>query len=54
MFVLTPEEEKEIVNAITKAEKTTSGEIRVHIEGTTDKDHFDRAKDLFLELNMDP
>ena len=50
---LTPEEEKEIVNAITKAEKVTSGEIRVHIEGTTDKDHFDRAKDLFHELNMD-
>jgi uncharacterized membrane protein len=50
---LTSEEEKEIVNAITKAEKVTSGEIRVHIEGTTDKDHFDRAKDLFHELNMD-
>ena len=50
---LTPEEEKEIVNAITKAEKVTSGEIRVHIEGTTDKDHFDRAKYLFHELNMD-
>ncbi len=29
---LTPEEESEIVKAISQAEKNTSGEIRVHIE----------------------
>ena len=50
---LTPEEEKEIVNAITKSEKITSGEIRVHVEGSSDKDHFERAKELFHDLKMD-
>ena len=34
---LTPDEEKEVVNAIVIAEKNTSGEIRVHIENHTEK-----------------
>lgn len=50
---LTPEEEQEIVNAISVAEKNTSGEIRVHIEKTIPKDAFDRAKEVFHLLKMD-
>jgi len=50
---LTPEDEQEIVKTIVQAEKNTSGEIRVHIEGHTDLDHFDRAKEVFHFLKMD-
>ncbi len=46
-------EEAEIVNAIIKAEENTSGEIRVHLEGHTDLPAFDRAKEVFFDLNMD-
>ena len=46
-------EEQEIVEAIRIAEKNTSGEIRVHIEKTTSKPHFDRALEVFEELKMD-
>ncbi|MEB8330769.1 TPM domain-containing protein [Flavobacteriaceae bacterium KMM 6897] len=50
---LTAEEEAAVVAAIVEAEKNTSGEIRVHIEAHTNKDHFDRAKALFHYLKMD-
>ena len=50
---LTKEEEEEIVEAIRMAEKNTSGEIRVHIEKTTSMDAYDRAMEVFHELNMD-
>lgn len=50
---LTQEEEQEIVEAIRIAETNTSGEIRVHIEKTSSKPHFDRALEVFHELNMD-
>lgn len=50
---LTKAEEQEIVEAIRMAEKNTSGEIRVHIEKTTSMDAFDRAMEVFHELNMD-
>lgn len=49
---LSPEEEQEIISAIKTAEKNTSGEIRVHLEATTDLDHVDRALDVFEELEM--
>lgn len=51
---LTKQDEEEIVEAIRKAEKATSGEIRVHIEkshGT--KDIFERAMEVFHLLKMD-
>ena len=38
---LSKKEEEAIVEAIEKAEKNTSGEIRVHIEAHTDEDHFE-------------
>lgn len=50
---LTAEEEQEIVDAIIKAEKNTSGEIRVHIEAHTRLDLLDRAKEVFHFLKMD-
>ncbi|MFQ3174370.1 MAG: putative membrane protein [Flavobacterium sp.] len=50
---LTKEEEQEIIDAILVAEKNTSGEIRVHLEKTTDLDPFDRAMEVFNELKMD-
>jgi uncharacterized membrane protein len=50
---LTKEEESALVEAIRVAEKNTSGEIRVHIEATTSIDAYDRAMEVFHELNMD-
>jgi len=50
---LTKEEEQAVVEAIGMAEKETSGEIRVHIEKTTSKVHFDRALEVFHLLKMD-
>jgi uncharacterized membrane protein len=49
---LTPEEEQEIVQAIVVAEKNTSGEIRVHIEETSDKPPIERAMEVFSSLEM--
>ena len=49
---LTKEEEQEIVSAIRIAEKNTSGEIRVHIEATTDVAHYERALEVFYLLEM--
>ena len=50
---LTSEEEQEIVAAIGKAEKNTSGEIRVHIEKDTSIAAIDRAMEVFRTLNME-
>lgn len=50
---LSAEDEQEIVAAILKAEKNTSGEIRVHIESHTRLDHYERARELFHLLKMD-
>ncbi|MGJ8742997.1 TPM domain-containing protein [Polaribacter sp.] len=49
---LTKEEEQEIISAIRIAEKNTSGEIRVHIESSTEKDHYERALEVFYLLKM--
>lgn len=49
---LTSEEEQAIVEAIGKAEKNTSGEIRVHIEKETSIAAIDRAVEVFQSLNM--
>ncbi|ESU23405.1 hypothetical protein FEDK69T_15710 [Flavobacterium enshiense DK69] len=50
---LNPDEEKEVVHAISLAEKNTSGEIRVHIEAHTEKPPLERAKEVFHQLGMD-
>ena len=49
---LTKKEEEEIVSAIKIAEKNTSGEIRVHIEATSKKEHYERALEVFYLLEM--
>ena len=46
-------EEEQIVSAIKAAEKSTSGEIRVHIEASSkDKNTLERAVEVFQELEM--
>lgn len=51
---LSKQEEEEIVEAIRTAEKTTSGEIRVHIEKTHGAaDIFERSMEVFHLLKMD-
>jgi uncharacterized membrane protein len=51
-YHLSEKEEQEVVKAIQMAEKETSGEIRVHIEKTTDKAPLERAKEVFFHLKM--
>jgi uncharacterized membrane protein len=50
---LSASEEQEIIEAIRLAELNTSGEIRVHIEKTSDGDATNRALDVFHILKMD-
>ncbi|MCF6347266.1 MAG: TPM domain-containing protein [Flavobacteriaceae bacterium] len=50
---LTSTQEQEIIEAIRLAEKDTSGEIRVHLEKSTEKDTLERAKEVFYFLKMD-
>ena len=50
---LTKAEEQEIVEAIGKAEKNTSGEIRVHIEKENTIAPLVRAMEVFRNLNME-
>lgn len=42
-----------IVSVIQEAEKHTSGEIRVHIDGTCNGDAYAKAVDVFYILGMD-
>ena len=49
---LTKEEEEEIISAIRTAEKNTSGEIRIHMESSTKKVHYERALEVFQLLEM--
>ena len=46
-------EEKQIISAIKKAENNTSGEIRIHIDESSDSDCLVRAKQAFITLKMD-
>ncbi len=45
-------EKKQIIDSIKKAEKNTSGEIRVHIEDKCKEDVLDHAAFIFEELDM--
>jgi len=47
-----PEEELKILEAIQRAERQTSGEIKVHIEGNCYIDLLDRTTEVFALLNM--
>lgn len=48
----TKAQKKQIAQAISNAELTTSGEIRVHIENKCPGDVLDRAAFIFKQLNM--
>ncbi len=50
---LTKKEEEEIVQAIIEAERNTSGEIRVHIEEHSKKNHAERTHEVFRMLKME-
>ncbi len=50
---LTEEQEERIIDAITRAEADTTGEIRVHIEFDCKGDPLKRAAKLFHRLKMD-
>jgi uncharacterized membrane protein len=50
---LTASEEQAIVEAIQVAEKNTSGEIRIHIEKSTELPPIERALEVFYFLKMD-
>ncbi len=47
-----PEEEELIIAAIRRAERSTSGEIRVHLEEKPQSDALTEAKRIFRKLNM--
>ncbi len=51
-MLLSKELKKEIVMAIQRAEKLTSGEIRVHVQAKCSNDPFKESKKLFHKLNM--
>lgn len=51
-YYLSEKEEQAVVKAIQEAEKNTSGEIRVHIEKSSEKEPLERAKEVFLFLKM--
>jgi uncharacterized membrane protein len=48
-----PADQEQIVEAIRLAEKATSGEIRIYVEGKNSYvDPLDRAKEIFFQLKM--
>ena len=49
---LSPKDEKKIIKAIQKAEKNTSGEIRIHIEFESSANHLEKALEVFERLEM--
>ena len=50
---LSKQDEQEIVQAIIKAEKLTSGEIRIHLEDSAEDKGSERAYEVFHLLKMD-
>ena len=51
-FFLTKKQQKKIVEAIQKAERNTSGEIRVHIDADAAENHLEIAIAVFHSLKM--
>lgn len=50
---LTAAQEQQVIAAIRTAERTTSGEIRVHLESRCSGDAYLRAQEIFHLLKMD-
>ena len=53
MTLFNDDEQQRIKDAIAKAERTTSGEIRICVEKTCKDDVLDRAAKYFYQLDMD-
>ncbi len=51
--VLSKLEQQRLVDAIGRAEKNTSGEIRVHVEARCSVNAYERAVEVFFTLEMD-
>lgn len=52
--LLSPADQRRVVEAVKAAERTTSGEIRVYVESRCSYvDPMDRAKEIFFSLKMD-
>lgn len=51
--ILTPRQQERIVSAIGDAEKNTSGEIRIHLDGICKGSPVKRAEEVFIRLGMD-
>ena len=45
-------DKQKIIEAIQKAEKNTSGEIRIHIEFESSSNHYEKALEVFQKLEM--
>jgi uncharacterized membrane protein len=53
MSIFSSKEQEQIAQAITEAEKATSGEIRIAVEKYCKGDAYERATGYFYELGMD-
>ncbi len=51
--LLTADQQRTVVDAVRLAEKGTSGEIRVHIDGECEGNPITRAEEVFRKLEMD-
>lgn len=51
--ILTPLQQKKIVEAIGDAERNTSGEIRIHLDDICNGDPVKRAEEVFVRLGME-
>ncbi len=49
---LSKKEEQDVIDAISKAEDNTSGELKVHLESNSKTDPFKRATEVFDQLQM--
>ncbi|MBT8258198.1 MAG: TPM domain-containing protein [Bacteroidia bacterium] len=49
---LSRKEEQDVIKAIRQAELNTSGEIRIHLENSCEKDPMTRAHEVFAILDM--
>lgn len=52
LFFFSEQEERQILESIQKAEKATSGEIRVRLEHSSGGDSYKRAVEVFEKLGM--
>lgn len=52
-MLFTPEDEKQIIEAIRLAETMSTGEIRVHLDQKLEGDPLAKAQEIFYKIGMD-